>query len=75
VVKKVGKRIFLKGKNPADKNIRSWTLYQKNGDSWKLIKIINADTVQVAVETGIYALCAVSIMAVESVGVFIEIAS
>ncbi len=75
VVQKVGSSNVLQWKNPADKNIRSWTLYQKNGDSWKLIKIINADTVQVAVETGIYALCAVSIMAVESVGVFIEIAA
>ena len=75
VVQKVGNSNVLQWKNPADKNIRSWTLYQKNSDSWKLIKIINADTVQVPIGTGIYALCAVSIMAVESVGVFIEIAA
>lgn len=47
-VKKVGNSNVLQWKNPADKNIRSWTLYQKNGDSWKIIKILNADTVQVA---------------------------
>ena len=72
-VKKVGNSNVLQWRNTADPNIRSWTLYQKNGDNWKLINVLNADTFQVAIGTGIYALCAVSIMAVESVGVFIEI--
>jgi uncharacterized lipoprotein YddW (UPF0748 family) len=73
-VKKVGNSTVLKWSNSTDASIRSWTLYQKSGTSWKLIKILNATTTETAVANGTYALCAVNKMALESIGVFIEIA-
>jgi hypothetical protein len=48
-------------------------LYQKIGISWKPIKIVNATITETAVSSGTYALCAVNKMALESIGVFIEI--
>ncbi|NJK66071.1 MAG: family 10 glycosylhydrolase [Microcoleus sp. SU_5_3] len=72
-VKKAGNSTVLNWKNSTDSSIRSWTLYQKTGISWKLIKIMNAATTEIVVASGTYALCAVNKMALESVGVFIEI--
>ncbi|MGL5063646.1 MAG: glycoside hydrolase family 10 protein [Microcoleus sp.] len=72
-VKKVGNSTVLNWDNSTDLSIRSWTLYQKIDSNWKLIKILNAATTEVAVNSGIYALCAVNKMALESVGVYIEI--
>ncbi len=73
-VKKAGNSNVLKWNNSTtDASIRSWTLYQKNGTSWKLIKILNATTTETAVANGTYALCAVNKMALESIGVFMEI--
>ena len=72
-VKQVGNSSVLKWENSTDPNIRSWTLYQKTDSNWKLLKILNAATTEVAVEKGTYALCAVNKMALESVGVYIEI--
>jgi uncharacterized lipoprotein YddW (UPF0748 family) len=59
--------------NATDLNIRSWTLYQKINGDWKLLKILNAETTEITVEKGTYALCSVNNMALESVGVYIEI--
>jgi uncharacterized lipoprotein YddW (UPF0748 family) len=51
--------------------IRSWTLYQQNSNTWKLVKIMAATTTSVTVEPGTYALCAVNIQANESLGVVV----
>ncbi len=72
-VKKAGNSTILNWRNASDSSIRSWTLYQKSGTAWKLIKILNAETTETAVAKGTYAVCAVNKMALESVGVFIEI--
>jgi uncharacterized lipoprotein YddW (UPF0748 family) len=72
-VKKEGNSTVLKWNNAADNNIRFWTLYQKNDNNWKLLKILNAGTAEIAIEPGIYALCAVNRMAIESVGVLVEV--
>lgn len=53
--------------------IRSWTLYQQNANTWKLVRIINGATTFAVVEPGTYALCAVDKMANESDGVVVSI--
>ena len=59
--------------NPAISNdIRSWSLYQQQGNRWQLVKILNSSTNQVKVVPGTYALCAVDNLANESVGLVIE---
>jgi uncharacterized lipoprotein YddW (UPF0748 family) len=55
--------------NTAIGDIRSWTLYQQQGDRWKLIRILGAATTSVTVEPGTYALCSVDRMNNESAGV------
>jgi hypothetical protein len=74
-VKKVANSTVLGWNNSAGNNIRAWTVYQKTGNSWKLIKIVNGETAEVAIQPGTYALCAVSRMAVESPGVVIVISN
>ncbi|MGF1677080.1 MAG: hypothetical protein ACFCUV_25850, partial [Rivularia sp. (in: cyanobacteria)] len=53
--------------------IRSWTLYKKSGNNWKLQRILSKHTTQATVEPGTYAVCAVNRMAVQSAGVIISV--
>ena len=54
-------------------DIRSWTLYQQDGDNWRLLKVLPAATTSVAsVAAGTYALCSVDRMGNESLGVVIS---
>lgn len=54
-------------------DVRSWTLYQKQGNSWKLRQVLNANTVNVSVPSGIYAVCAVDRLANESAAATVEV--
>lgn len=59
--------------NPSSSDrIRSWTLYQQQGNGWQLVKILNSNTNRVRVVPGTYALCAVDNLANESVGRVID---
>jgi uncharacterized lipoprotein YddW (UPF0748 family) len=53
--------------------IRSWTLYQQDANTWKLVQIMAATTTEVTVAPGIYALCAVNTQANESLGVVVSV--
>ncbi|NJL81566.1 MAG: family 10 glycosylhydrolase [Richelia sp. SM2_1_7] len=53
--------------------IRSWTLYKKSGNDWKLQRILSKGTTAATVEPGTYAVCAVDRMAVQSSGVIISV--
>ncbi|MDY7021069.1 MAG: family 10 glycosylhydrolase [Cyanobacteriota bacterium] len=54
--------------NPsADVDIRSWTVYQQQGENWELMKILNAETTTIRLPIGTYAIKAVDRMANESV--------
>jgi hypothetical protein len=57
----------------ANATIRSWTLYQQKGDTWRLLKVLEAGTTAATVEPGSYALCAVDRMANESAGVVVSV--
>ncbi len=65
----------LTWKAAASENIRSWTLYKQNADTWKLVRIIDAATTFTTVEPGTYALCAVDKVANESAGVVVSVKS
>ncbi|MBD1920773.1 family 10 glycosylhydrolase [Microcoleus sp. FACHB-831] len=54
-------------------NIRYWTLYRKNGDVWKLLKIFDGATRVATVAAGTYAICAVDRLANESGGVVVAV--
>ncbi|MEO1378123.1 MAG: family 10 glycosylhydrolase [Cyanobacteria bacterium J06635_10] len=54
-------------------DIRSWTLYKKSGNDWKLQRVLSAGITGIAVVPGTYALCAVDRMANQSVGVVVTI--
>lgn len=47
-------------------DVRSWTLYQQQGNGWELMKILPRDTTSVQVPAGNYALRAVDRLANES---------
>jgi uncharacterized lipoprotein YddW (UPF0748 family) len=70
VVVKDGK---LTWKAATSEDIRSWTLYKQNGDTWKLVRVIDAATTAIALEPGTYALCAVDKLANESAGVVVSV--
>jgi uncharacterized lipoprotein YddW (UPF0748 family) len=53
--------------------IRAWTLYRQVNGSWKLEKILGADSGEIAVESGTYALCAVDRLSRESLGAAIAV--
>ncbi|MBF2015150.1 MAG: family 10 glycosylhydrolase [Rivularia sp. T60_A2020_040] len=53
--------------------IRSWTLYKKTGNDWKLQRILSQGTTAATVEPGTYAVCAVNRIAVQSAGVIISV--
>jgi hypothetical protein len=57
----------------ASEDIRSWTLYKQNADTWKLMRVIEAATTFATVEPGTYAVCAVDKMANESSGVVVSV--
>lgn len=60
--------------NPAaGGEIRSWTLYKQDGDSWKLLRVLPVATTSVSVDPGTYALCAADRMANESQGVVVAV--
>jgi uncharacterized lipoprotein YddW (UPF0748 family) len=54
-------------------DIRSFSLYKQNADSWKLVRVIDAATRAVTLEPGIYALCAVDKQNNESLGVVVSV--
>jgi hypothetical protein len=53
--------------------IRSWTLYQQQGESWKLHKILPEEITEAELAPGTYAVCAVDRLANESLGVIASI--
>ena len=54
-------------------DVRSWTLYEQEGNDWKLKKILPANTRFADMSSGKYALCAVDRMANESTGVVVSV--
>jgi uncharacterized lipoprotein YddW (UPF0748 family) len=59
---------------PGDaREVRSWTLYRRSGDSWTLQRILSRGTNFATVEPGQYAVCAVDRLANESPGVTISV--
>ncbi len=60
-------------KPAAGGDIRSWTLYKQDGDSWKLLRVLPVATTSVSVESGTYALSAADRMANESEGVVVAV--
>lgn len=67
-----GKQGKITWRSPTEA-IRSWTLYQQNANTWKLVKIMAATTTEVIVAQGTYALCAVNAQANESLGVVVSV--
>jgi hypothetical protein len=59
--------------NAATPDIRSWTLYQQNGNTWALRQVLPATTTTAALLSGTYALCAVGRSTVESKGVVVKV--
>ncbi|MBD1937040.1 family 10 glycosylhydrolase [Microcoleus sp. FACHB-68] len=57
----------------ANNDIRAWTLYRQNGQTWTLVRVMAASRTSTAVEPGTYALSAVDRMSNESLGVIISI--
>ncbi|MEW6492132.1 MAG: family 10 glycosylhydrolase [Cyanobacteriota bacterium] len=53
--------------------IRSWTLYKQDANTWKLMQIINVTTTTVTLKPGTYALCAVDRLGNESAGVVLSV--
>jgi len=53
--------------------VRSWTLYQKQGESWDLQQVLNASATQVSVPPGTYALSAVDSLSNESPAALIQV--
>ncbi|BAZ41775.1 hypothetical protein NIES4101_77430 [Calothrix sp. NIES-4101] len=56
-----------------NQDIRSWTLYRQNGDTWTLQRVLSRGTNFATVEPGTYVVCAVDRMANESLGVTITV--
>jgi hypothetical protein len=54
-------------------DIRYWTLYKQNADSWKLVRVIAAATTSITIEPGTYALCTVDRQNNESAGVIVSV--
>ncbi len=53
-------------------NLRCWTLYQKQGNTWQLVQILPATATSVRVSAGDYALSAVDRANRESLGIAIQ---
>lgn len=59
---------------PASAEIRAWTLYKQNGNTWELVQILSAATTEATVNSpGIYALCGVNRLWQESLGVKVAV--
>ena len=54
-------------------DVRSWTLYEQEGNDWKLKKIMPVSTTFADMSSGKYALCAVDRMANESAAVVVSV--
>lgn len=50
-----------------------WTLYRQQDGVWRLYKILNSATLEIALESGVYALSAVDRIGNESVGVVVSL--
>ncbi|BAZ06349.1 hypothetical protein NIES3974_30100 [Calothrix sp. NIES-3974] len=60
--------------NPANTpDIRSWTLYRRNGNTWELQRILSRGTHFATVQPGTYAVCAVDRFVNESAAVQITV--
>ena len=59
--------------NAATPEIRSWTLYQQNGNTWSLRQVLPATTTTATLPAGTYALCAVGRSTVESKSVVVKV--
>ena len=57
----------------AIQDIYSWTIYQQQGDSWKLYKVLPFWTIEIELAPGSYAICAVDRLANESLGVMVTL--
>jgi len=57
----------------ANQDIRFWTLYHKQGESWTLEKILPVATTEIRVASGTYAICTVDWLANESKGVVVSV--
>ena len=53
--------------------IRSWTVYQQQGENWTLHKILPEEITEAELAPGTYAVCAVDRLANESLGVVASI--
>jgi hypothetical protein len=56
-----------------NEDIRSWTLYKQNGDTWTLERVFPGATKVASLQPGTYALCAVDRLANESGGVVVSV--
>lgn len=57
-----------------DNDIRSWTIYRRNGEKWELFKILNGDSRSITgLSSGDYAVCSVDRMANESPDVMVSL--
>lgn len=54
-------------------NVRAWTLYRQQSDTWNLTRILPASTTSAIVSPGTYALCRVDRLAAESAGVVVTV--
>ncbi len=54
-------------------DVRSWTLYRQDANTWKLMQLINVATTSVSLKPGTYALCAVDRLGNESLGVVVSV--
>ncbi len=59
--------------NAATPEIRGWTLYQQNGNTWTLRQILPAAITTSPLPSGTYALCTVGRSTVESKGVVVKV--
>ncbi|MBZ8179996.1 glycoside hydrolase family 10 protein [Oscillatoria salina] len=60
-------------KPPTNTAIRAWTIYQLQGDIWKLDKILTPLTTTINVSPGTYAVATVDSLANESRGVVVDV--
>ncbi|MGK7924397.1 MAG: family 10 glycosylhydrolase, partial [Spirulina sp.] len=58
-----------------NEEIRAWSLYRLNGETWELAAIFPASIRATGIAAGTYGLCAVNSVAVESEGAIIELSS
>jgi uncharacterized lipoprotein YddW (UPF0748 family) len=64
-------QLSWEGDNSGD--VRSWTLYRKQGNTWILDKVLNAQMTNLRVNSGTYGLCAVDALSNESPAAVIDV--